>query len=289
MDLRLLKYFLMTAQEMNITSAAKILHITQPTLSKELKHLEDELGITLFERSGRNIALTEDGTWFRKRAREIIRLSDDLEKECIAISNSDIHGDLSIGVGEADFLNTIGKCVNNVHTKYPHIRFHMVGGSGDRFLEKMDGGELDFIVLIDSPDIKQYNYVRLPDQELRGLYMLRDMPQVEKGYVTPEDLRELPLILPKRKGLHFILRNWAGMEYDDLNVVATYNLIYAVRTLAENGVGCVMCNSGCIHSSKLAFVPLKPVYTDQFYVLYKQKNPMKPSARVFLEELRKLV
>ena len=289
MDLRLMKYFLMTAQELNITSAANLLHITQPTLSKELKHLEEDLGVALFERNGRSISLTEDGYYFRKRAKEIVELSDKLEAEFASKSETDIHGDIYIGAGEAMFLYTIADCIHRIREKYPHIVFHMFGGGGDLLVDRMNKGLLDFIVLIDSPEVKQYHAIPLPTQELRGLYMHKDMPWVQKGYIAPEDLKDIPLILPERPGLHHIIKSWSGYDYDQLNVIATYNLLYTVRPMAENKEGCVLGNPGALSAPNVVFVPLRPTYVDQFYVLYKKNTILKPSAKIFVEELNAMV
>lgn len=194
MEFRVLNYFVTVAREENISSAAETLHITQPTLSRQLKDLEDKLGKTLFIRGKRKITLTEEGMLLRKRAEEIINLVKKTEKE-ISLSNEIIGGDIYIGTGESDSIRIIADTIQKLQKKYPDIHYHISSGDSFDVMENLDKGLIDFGILIGNIDKTKYNYITLPVKDVWGVLMRKDSLLSKKDSVTPEDLKNKPLIV----------------------------------------------------------------------------------------------
>lgn len=197
MELRVLQYFLAVAREQNISAAAQALHLTQPTLSRQLRDLEEELGKPLMIRGSRKITLTEDGMLLRKRAEEILDLVGRTEKE-IAQSDESISGDIYIGTGETDGVRQIVKTARRLQKSYPGILFHIVSGDAVDVCERLDKGLLDFGILLGDIDKVKYNYMELPMKDTWGVLMQRSSPLAEKAAVSPRDLWDKPLILSRQ-------------------------------------------------------------------------------------------
>lgn len=292
MELRLLRYFLAVAREENITAAAESLHITQPTLSKQLMDLEDEIGKKLFIRGKRKITLTEDGILLRKRAGEIVNLVDKTEAEIKKSDNESISGDVYIGGGETKGMKIIAKVIKNMQKEYPNVHFHLFSGNSDDIIERLDKGLLDFGVLIDPVNIKNYDYLKLPTTDRWGLLMKKDSHLANRDFITVEDLINLPLICSRQSLVKNQVSSWLGtnISFESLNIVATYNLLFNASLLVKEGVGYVLCLDKLLNrSSDLCFIPLKPTLSANLNFVWKKYQIFAPATKMFLDELQKEV
>ena len=287
MEIRVLKYFLAVAREKNITNAAMSLHITQPTLSRQLKELEEELGKQLFIRGSKNITLTEDGLLLRKRAEEIVSLSDKTIAD-IKYSDTLIGGDIAIGCAETEGLRTIIQMMMNVQHTYPNICFHISSGDKQNVLEDLERGLIDFGIFIDPIDKTNYNYLLLPRKEVLGIVARKDSSLAKKGYVTKEDLLNAPLILSRQLCEDSLLMRWFGKQLSDLHVVATYSLIFNAGLMVSEGMGYAIAIDKLIDingNNNLCFLPLSPSIEANLYIMWKKQQLFSKAASKFLDEL----
>ncbi len=291
MDIRVLQYFLTVAREGNITRAAEILHMTQPPLSRALIDLEQELGKQLLIRGSRKITLTEEGLILRKRAEEMIELMEKTKTE-ITSSNENVSGDIYIGGGETEGFRIISKAAERVRKNHTGIRFHLFSGNAADVTERLDGGLLDFGILIEPADIRKYDFIRLPAKNKWGLLLRRDHKLAEKEYIVPADLDNIPLIASRQSMAHNELSGWLGKEYESLNIIATYNLLYNVSLMVEENVGCALSIDGIItqhENSPLIFKPLEPKVEVGLNIVWKKYQVFSKAAEVFLKEIQELI
>ena len=289
MELRVLRYFLEVAREENITAAAETLHITQPTLSKQLMDLEDEIGKKLFIRGKRRITLTEDGILLRKRASEIIELVKKTESE-LKKSDEIIVGDVYIGSAETDAMKDIAKICTNLQKKYPHIHYHLFSGNSEDVIEKLDKGLIDFGILFEPSDIKKYNYIKLPAYNTWGLLMRKDSPLATFHDITPDTLLNVPLICSKQALDNNELAGWFGYNIEKLNIVATYNLIYNASFFVEEGFGSALTLDKLVsmtEDNNLCFKPLTPNLKTNLVMVWKKYQVFSKASETFLNELQK--
>lgn len=236
MEFRVLKYFLAAAEQENISKAAELLHVTQPTLSRQIMELEEELGVRLFIRGSRKLSLTEEGRLLKKRAEEISDLVDKTKSEVTSPDKS-ICGDIYIGGGEMDGMRFIAKAANGIIKEYPQIHIHLFSGDVYNVMERLDKGLLDFGVILEekvSPD--KYESLILPGSERWGVLMRKDSPISNYGGIKKEDLYSLPLILSRQGFKHKTLLQWFQKDISELNITATYNLIYNASLMVDEGV-----------------------------------------------------
>ncbi len=291
MELRVLRYFLTVAREESITGAAKVLHVTQPTLSKQLMDLEQKLGQTLLIRGNRKITLTEEGMLLRKRAQEILDLVDKTEAE-LHQTDEVISGDIYIGGGETDAMRLIAKVVKKLQQDYPHIQYHLFSGNADDVTERLDKGLLDFGILIEPADIQKYDYLRLPATDTWGLLMRKDSPLAVKKNISPEDLLDIPLLCSKQTLVRNEISGWLQDDYEKLNIVATYNLIYNASLMVEEGIGYALCLDKLVNTtgfSPLCFKPLNPGLEARLDIVWKKYPVFSKAAEKFLEKLQEEV
>ena len=288
MDIRVLQYFLTVAREGNITRAAELLHMTQPPLSRSLMELEQELGKQLLIRGSRKITLTEEGLILRKRAEEMVELMEKTKAE-ITSSAENVSGDIYIGGGETKGFRIISKAAEIVRAEHKGIHFHLFSGNADDVTERLDRSLLDFGILIEPADIKKYDFIRLPAKNKWGLLMRRDHKLAEKEYITPSDLNNIPLIASRQSMAHNELSGWLGREYESLDIVATYNLLYNASLMVEENVGCALCLDGIIleyENSTLVFKPLEPKVEVGLDVVWEKYQVFSKAAETFLNELQ---
>ncbi len=290
MEVRVLRYFLAVAREESISKAAEILHITQPTLSRQIMELEQQLGCKLLNRGTRNhkITLTQDGMLLRKRAEEIITLIDKTESEFA--SSDSISGEIYIGGGETDAMRLIAKTAHELKRDYPGIRYHLFSGNADDVTEKLDNGLIDFGILIEPADIKKYNYIQLPAMDRWGLLMRKDSPLAKKEKITPKDLEEIPLITSRQTLVHNEISGWIGGDFDKLNIVATYNLVYNASLMVDEGFGYALCLDKLVNTSKdssLCFKPLYPQLEAHLDIVWKKYREFSKAEEKFLSMLKK--
>ena len=288
MELRVLRYFLTIAREGNITNAANVLHITQPTLSRQIRDLEDELGQKLFVRNSHSVSLTNEGMLLRKRAEEILELVQKTEQE---VSQPDymLSGDVYIGAGETVGVHFLTRTARELRERYPDIHFHIVSGDGVEVCELLDKGLIDFGLLFDHVDQKKYNSVALPYQDTWGVLMRKDSPLAQKDVIQPQDLWDKPLILSAQKTDAWPMSSWFGQDITRLNIVATYNLVFNASLLVEEGLGYAVCFDKLINvsgDSKLCFRPLSPKMEAEASIIWKRYQLLSKAAQKFMDCLK---
>ncbi|MGN0600814.1 MAG: LysR family transcriptional regulator [Oscillospiraceae bacterium] len=291
MEVRVLKYFLAVAREQNISAAAESLFLSQPTLSRQLKELEDELGKQLFIRGNRKITLTEDGIFLRKRAEEIIELIDKTEKE-ITLSNDNVSGEIYIGAGETDGLRLIAKAAKELQEEYPQINYHITSGDAVDILERLDKGLIDFALLLDPVDIAKYSYLRFPVKDVWGVLMRRDCPLAEKDSITPADLHDMPLIVSRQALDGSELTIWLKKDKEQLNITAIYNLVYNASLMVDEGLGVALCLDKIINvggDSSLCFRPLAPKMEIGMSLVWKKYQVFSKAAEKFISKMQKMI
>ena len=291
MEIRVLKYFLAVAQEGSITGAANFLHLTQPTLTRQLKDLEKELGHQLFIRTNHNVSLTSEGMVFRKRAQEIIDMVEKTEAEFNSMNN-DISGDIYIGAGETAAITGIANIIKELQEEHKNIKFHLYSGNTEDITERLDKGLLDFGILIQPTDISKYEYVTLPNKDTWGVLMQKNSPLANKKSITKEDLLNVPLIVSKqvmqRKNVKNDYNMWFGSYMERLNIVATYNLIYNAAKMTEVGVGYSISLENLINTSgesNLCFRPLNPKLESGLDIVWKKHQVFSQAAKLFLSKI----
>ncbi len=279
-----MEYFLAVAREQNFSRAADYLHLTQPTLSRQLKDLEEEFGKTLFLRGKRKVTLTEDGIYFRRRAEEIVSLAHRTEAE-MKHPDDAVSGDLYIGAGETDAIRHIAKIVADLQRRYEGIHFHVVSGDTEDLTERLDKGLFDFCLLLGDVDQSKYEYMELPFRDRWGVLMRKDAPLAGRERLVPEDLWGKPLILSRQILGNARVDKWFGKPFSGQNIVATYNLVFNASIMAAEGMGYVLTLDKLIHTqgSDLVFVPFEPEQTIGMTFVWKKYRTQSKAAEKFLE------
>lgn len=293
MEIRVLKYFLTVSEIGNITKAANSMHLTQPTLSRQLQELEKELGQKLFIRGNHSVSLTPEGIILRKRAQEIIDLIDKTEAEFTSFKD-EIMGDIFIGSGETKSIKLITDVMKTLKKDYPKIKFHIVSGDSGDLVERLDKGLLDFCVLIQPFNLEKYDYIDLGEKDTWGLLLRKDDPLADKKSIKIEDLMELPLIISRqairKTDENNVFLNWFGNNFENLNIAGTYNLIYNAAIMTEDRIGYAMGLDKLINTTantSLCFRPLNPKLEVGISVVWKKNQVFSRPAKLFLEQLRK--
>lgn len=275
MELRVLRYFLTVAREGSITGAANFLHVTQPTLSRQLKDLEEELGHKLLVRSNHNVTLTAEGMLLRKRSEETIS------------------GDIYIGGGETKAMKLIAEIVKSLQEDYPGIRYHLYSGNADDVTERLDKGLLDFGILIQPADISKYDYINIPAKDVWGVIMRKDSPLAAKEVIKRKDLLNVPLICSRQAIQRTTARNefseWFGDDFDKLNVVTTFNLVYNAAIMVEEGIGYAISLDKLVNTtdtSNLCFKPLEPKLESGLNIIWKKYQVFSSAAELFLKKIQ---
>ena len=289
-ELRTLRYFLAAAQEGNITRAADILHITQPTLSRQIMELERELGTTLMLRGKNGLTLTDDGLFFRQRAEEIVELADRLEQN-FTERKSDVSGLIAIGASESVGSRLFARLIKRFSDKYPLIQFHLYNEMADNIRDRLEKGLVDVGLLLEPVDTSRYDFVRLSQKETWGILMRDDHPLAERKTITPDEIAEYPLILPLRERVRNEILNWMRKEEKDLTIPLSYTLLSNAALMVEAGLGCAFCLDGAlaIHSSPhLSFVPISPEHTTRSVLVWKKNQMFSPATALFIQEVNLL-
>lgn len=286
MDIRLLRYFLAVAREENITRAAESLHIAQPSLSKQLTNLEQELGKKLLIRGKRKITLTEDGILLRRRADEIVALLEKTERE-ISSDISKISGKIAIG---GTSTRTILQSAAALRAKAPDVQFHFYSSDATDVAERLDHGSLDFAILLEPVDTLKYEYISLPDSSRWGLLMASDCPFAKKRSVQRDELCALPLVLHRRTGLQRKIAIWAQTELEQLNIAATYNVVNGSPVnFVKSGLGCFLTTEDLLApelDKSVCFRPLKPPLITHYALVWKRYPVFSKAAEAFLAEVK---
>jgi DNA-binding transcriptional LysR family regulator len=288
MEIRVLRYFLTVAREENISKAADVLHITQPTLSRQLAQLEEELGSQLFCRGSRKITLTNEGMLLRRRAEEIIELVDKTSQEILA-SDAEISGTITIGAGELASVQTMMELCGSFQKKYPQVKFEFYTATADQVKERMERGLVDIGLLLEPIDMERFEFIRLDIKENWVVLMRPDSPLAAKTGVTPKDLVGLPLLLPSRLKVQSEVANWFGDEFENLNVRYTGNLSTNSAVLVQNGYAYAIVIEGSVmfwNPELIVAKPFSPPLTATTAFAWRRNQPFPKAAEKFIEYIK---
>lgn len=285
MEIRVLRYFLTVAREESITKASEVLHITQPTLSRQLAQMEEEIGVKFFDRGTRKIKLTNEGLLLRRRAEEILQLVDKTEKELVE-QEEQVEGKIFIGCGEIASVQLLPELFRNFHQKYPHVTFDIFTANADLVKEQMDKGLLDLGLLLEPIDIEKYEFIRMNMKERWVVLMPPNDTLAEKDFITAKDLSELPVILPRRMQVQSELASWFGEYYKNLNVLLTSNFSTNAAVMVNQGMAYSLVIEGSVpflDSSKVTYRPLYPELQATSVLAWKRGQPFSLAATKLIE------
>ena len=288
MEIRTLRYFLAAAREENMTRAAELLHVTQPTLSRALRSLEDELGKKLFTRHSFNISLTEEGVLLRDRAEDLITMADKIEKEFLSLDDI-TGGELYLGLAESYQIRYLARELRALKSSYPGLHYHITSGDTEQVTEKLDKGLLDFAVLCDEPDGKKYDALLFPEGDLWGLILPGQDALAKKETVRVEDLVGLPLFASEQ-GWEGDIRRWAGDRFGQLRLEGSFRLSYNASLFVREGLGYQLTFRHLVDTSPesgLVFRPLSPRVEVKLYLIWNKYQSFTPIAERFLRQLRR--
>ncbi|MCD7994319.1 MAG: LysR family transcriptional regulator [Clostridia bacterium] len=286
MEIRVLRYFLEAAREENITKAAAYLHISQPTLSKQLKDLEQELGRKLFVRSNYSIKLTDEGMLLRKRAEDILEMVHKTTDEFKSLGTV-TGGDVYMGCAESHLVKYLARAIKDFKQLYPGFRYHIQSGNTEQVTERLDRGLLDMVLIVESPNLSHYNYIEIPGVDTWGLLMRKDHPLAKKETITADDLIGIDLICSEQSMKADIPR-WCGQKADALNFTGFTNLFYNGSVFVREGLGCMLTFANLADTgsdSDLCFRPLFPVLENKMYIIWKKYQVFTPIAELLIKEL----
>ena len=285
MELRVLKYFLAVAREENITKAAALLHLTQPTLSRQLMQLEEELGVQLFHRSRYHIVLTDEGMLLRRRAQELVDLAEKTVQEFR--KNPELRGEISIGSGDLEGMYVLADLLASFQKLHPQVTYQIYSGNADHTKARIEGGLLDLGLLLEPVDISKYDFIRMPVKEQWGVLVHNDAPFAQKEAVTPEDLAGMPLILTQRGLIQQEMERWFGPYAQQLQVNATGNLPYNMALLAGAHIGAYLTLKLHCAYEGLRFIPLSPPLESSTVLAWKKTETFPPVITALLEHIKK--
>ena len=282
MDIRTMQYYLAVVREGTISAAAEALHVAQPSLSRQMKELEKELGASLFVRGNRRITLTAEGAVLRKRAEEMVRLLQMTEEEISRVKNH-VSGPVRIGAGESRSFHYLSRTAANMAARHPDIRFHITSGDTRDLINELTDSLIDFAVIFTDVDHSLYESIPLPAEDSFAVLMRKDSPLAEKKEIRLSDLKDCPLIVSRASEPLF-----SGTR---LNIVATYNLVYNASLMVEDGLGYAICFDRLINTtgdSRLCTRPLVPRMENAGNLIWKKYQVFSPAVRLFIEEIRRL-
>lgn len=287
MELRTMRYFLAVAREENMTRAAEFLHVTQPTLSKSLKSLEDELGKKLFVRHSFHIELTEEGVLLRKRAEDLVSMADKIQTEFLSLDDV-LGGEIYLGLAESYQIRYLAAEIKALKNTYPDLRYHITSGDTEQVTEKLDRGVIDFAVLAEEPNAEKYHYLTFPKADVWGVVMPKDCPLAGKQSISADDLTGLPLFCSEQ-GWSKDIAKWCGSKIDTLHLEGSFRLSYNGSLFVKEGLGYLLTFEHLIDTSPdsgLTFRPLTPRLETKLYFIWKKYQIFTPIAEKMLEKLK---
>jgi len=291
MDLRVLRYFMAVVREENIVKAAQSLHVTQPTLSRQLISLEEELGGILFIRGhrGNHMSLTPRGLRLKRRAEEILDLCERTRTE-VKGSNDDMRGKIVIGCGESDVMRSIGQVIANICKEHPHVSVQLVSADAENVHEKIERGVIDFGVFIGTVDLSRYDYFKLDYQDSWGLLVNNRTFPLTITKISPKILRGLPLMVSSQNGVQHTFEPWLGYSYQELRIVGEYNLVHNAALFCEEGLGSVLTLNRLVNTNgtNLRFIPLEPTLKSNTYIGWKKYSYLNTLQSCFIRELKSM-
>lgn len=285
MELRVLKYFLAVAREENITKAAALLHLTQPTLSRQLMQLEEELGVQLFRRSRYHIELTEDGMLLRRRAQELVDLAEKTTRE-FTMRETELMGEIAIGAGETRSMSFLSRAMVSFRERYPKVTFRIFSATADDVKERLDTGLLDMGLLTEPVDVGRYAFCRMKERDRWGVLVRLDSPLAGLDSVTPDDLEQVPLIISGRERVQRELANWFGDRWERLQIAASFNLILNAANMVRYGVGTALSFDLNFSFDDLRFIPLSPAMDTGTVLVWKKDLVLTPVVEAFHQHIK---
>lgn len=288
MEVRVLRYFLAVAREESITKAAELLHITQPTLSRQLAQMEEEVGVRLFDRGSRKIVLTNEGILLRRRAEEIVALVDKTEQE-LSQQEKLIDGKIVIGSGEMAAVQLLPDIFASFSQKYPLVCYDLFTATADLVREQMDKGLVDLGLLLEPIDMEKYDFIRMPVQERWVALMRPDDPLAAKEVLTVRDLSDKPLILPRRMKVQNELASWFGDRFGSLKILFTSNLSTNSSIMVQKGLAYSLVIEGAVpfgDPAKITYRPLSPELTATSVLAWRKGQPFSPAVTKFIAHIK---
>ena len=287
MDIRTMEYYLAVIREGTISGAAESLHVAQPSLSRQMKELEIELGVSLFERGNRKITLTNEGIILKKRAEEMVKLMQ-ITKEELSVEKNAISGTIRIGAGESHVFHYISRAASEISKNYPEIKYEIVSGDTEDLMEDISNGLLDFALIFSSYDHEIYQSISFPKTETLGILMPKSCPLAVKKSITHEDLSDYPLIITRGAESFFKSNN----ELSEMHIIATYNLVYNASLMVEDGLGVAITFDNLINisgDSKLCFRPLRQQTSQAGNLIWKKYQQLTPASSLFINTITKAI
>lgn len=288
MEIRVLRYFLAVVQEESITKAAEVLHVTQPTLSRQIAQMEEEMGVKLFDRGTRKIVLTSEGLLLRRRAEEILELVDKTERE-LSKQDETVEGTVSVGCGDLAAVQMLPELIRTFHERYPAVTFDLYTATAEHVKDRMDRGLTDVGLLLEPVNMERYDYIRLDKREQWVVVMHPDSPLAKLDRVTSNDLKDVPLILPRRLSVRSELARWFGKDFDKLDVLFTSNLPSNSSIMAHHKLAYSIVIKGSISfwdKEKIAYRPLYPELLATSVIAWKRRQPFARAAEKFIEHCK---
>lgn len=288
MDIRSLRYFLAVAREENMTRAAELLHVTQPTLSRTMRALEEELGKKLFTRHSFSIELTDEGVLLRSRAEDLVTMADKIEREFLSLDDV-TGGELYLGLAESYQIRYLARELRALKSNYPGLHYHITSGDTEQVTEKLDKGLLDFAVLCETPDARKYEYVTFPEPDVWGVIMPMDAPLAKNETIRVDDLVGIPLFTSEQSWAADIPR-WCGERIHDLSLEGSFRLAYNASMFVREGLGYQLSFANLVNTSPesgLIFRPLEPHLESKLYLIWNRYQTFTPIAERFLNQVRK--
>ena len=289
-ELRVLHYFLTVAKVGNITRAAEALHITQPTLSRQLMELEEELGIQLLDRGKRQVTLTDAGILLQQRAKQILALTEKTERDLENLTDM-VGGGIAIGCVETNASWLLPKALKAFFERYPMVQYELYSADGDDIREKLDRSMLDIAILVEPVEVAKYDFFRLPYTDIWGVLMRLDDPLAERQTVQIQDLTDQPLILPRRLLVQSELESWLGMNQTDVRILGTNNLLNNAALLVKAGLARVITLDGAVRiqsNPETRFVPLMPQHVSGHVMAWRKNQILSSAASKFIEFVKML-
>ena len=288
MELRILRYFLAVAEEQSFSRAAERLHISQPALSQQLGAYEDEIGAKLFVRSPKRIELTDKGRILLRHARDIVELATRTEESLKADTAEELSGTVVIGAGEVTAFGRLAKAMKTLHEAHPKLDFRIISGNGEDLAGGLANGTIDLALFVGPGRYEEFDYQELPDTHRWGLLLKADDPLARKKAITPKDLPKTAVITSRQRIVMNFLAGWLGQPFSNLDITATYNLLYNAAHLVNEGLGAAICLDGllpAVFSDKLVFRPFSPVLTSDAYLAWKRGTTPSPAAQALINLL----
>ena len=288
MELRILRYFLAVAEEQSFSRAAERLHVSQPALSQQLGAYEEEIGSKLFVRSPKRIELTDKGRVLLRHARDIVELAARTEESLKSDADRELTGTVVIGAGEVTAFGRLAKAMTTLHEAHPRLDFRIISGNGEDLAGGLANGTIDLALFVGPGRYEEFDYQELPDMHRWGLLLKADDPLARKKAITPKDLPKTPVVTSRQRMVMNYLSGWLGQPFSNLNIAATYNLLYNAAHLVNEGLGAAICLDGllpAVFSDKLVFRPFSPVLTSDAYLAWKRGTTPSPAAQALINLL----